>query len=341
MWTALVPCGIAWLDAELGGFPARGVIAVQSRSGGGKTAFALANTLAALSRGPACLVTSEAPETVLETAQSVFEVDLRPAIRNGMFSVLSFAPFFVNKVRSMNSVEAPMLELGEYLKERRATHVVLDTLDPALSWMEPATAKLGVRALMELLRSWQTSVLCTVGTTSPVATEFVRTASGSIELIDDRAVDAAAGQPANRLIVRHAGWCNVYGTEGTLQLVQGRGFVASRAALRTASATTGSPATSTNSPRGKQSDAFTLIGDPRAAPSGPPGRPVPAHEPRQDATLFLSNRNAPPVHPESEAPQTSRMRTLPIEDSAPTIVRIHEDLSDETVMPTRHRKPPK
>lgn len=347
-----------WLDAELGGFPGNGVFALEARSGGGKTSFALANAIAALRRGPVCMVTNEAPEAILETAQSVFEIDLRPAIANSAFAILSFAPFFVNKVRSLNSVEAPMAELGEFLRERQAHHVVLDTLDPVLSWVEPANAKLAVRTIMAQLRDWNMGVMCTLGAGMPVGTEFARTASASLELADRDATESGSSQPGSRLIVRHAAWCNVYGAEASVQLVQGRGFVAVPGAALPKRSRAPEPMSSPARPEAAasrpfsqpESGAFTLIGDPRGR-DVPPGtlavsQPMHGHPPAAPGRVPAPNtvlaRQAPPparvskpapplsddtfrTADDEASPRTMRIpSTYPIEDSAPTIVRKSE-----------------
>lgn len=371
VWSALVPSGTPWLDTELGGFPATSVLALQAGSGAGKTSFALANALAALRRGPVCMVTNEAPETVLETALGAFEVDLKPAIRNGAFSILSFAPFFVNKVRSLNSVEAPLAELGEYLREKQIRHVVIDTLDPALSWIEAANAKLSVRVIMAQLRGWNMGVFCTLGADTPVTAEFARTASGSLELTRRDALDSDVSQAGSRLLVKHAGWCNVYGAEARVNLVQGRGFVVNpRAPTRQrSSADHGNvvPHARPEAPKeplfptGQEAGAFTLIGDPRerdaapgtlvvsqpvhAAHSPPQGSSVPPvrspypSAPRPATSLAPKKdlgRTDRVIEAVAQGPATVRIQAaVPIEDSAPTIVRPSE--FDEEISPESER----
>lgn len=213
MWVVLVPSGVEWLDAEIGGFPATGVVAALGSAGAGKTSLALGFALAALARGRTCFLTSESADSVLETSRTQLEQDLRPYIAEGRLTVLSFAPFFTNKVRSLNSVDAPFSELKEFLAERQIKHLVLDTIDPLLTWIDAASATAVVRGIMGQMQSWQVSVLCMMSGNAPAITEFARTASGSLELTE------------GKLAVHHAGWCNVYGIEAPLQFVQGRGFM--------------------------------------------------------------------------------------------------------------------
>jgi len=210
-----------WLDAEIGGVPAAGVVAALGQAGSGKTSLALGFTMAQLKRSQrVCYLTSETPEAVLETARGMLELDLRQYIANGALSLLSFAPFFVNKVRSLNSVDPPLAELKEYFDERHIEHVVFDTLDPMLGWIEAANAKGSVRHMLGQIQSWGRAVLCTMSGTAPAVGEFARLVSGSLELVE------------NKLVVRQAGWCNVYDIEAPLQFVQGRGLIVRKDAGR-------------------------------------------------------------------------------------------------------------
>jgi hypothetical protein len=141
----------------------------------------------------------------------MLERDLQPHLLSGSLSLLSFAPFFVNKVRSLNSVEAPLAELRELVFDRQIQHVILDTFDPMLTWIDGATAKALVRVILGELQSWGISVVCTTRSATPAAEELSRTAGGSIELLP------------GKIRVQHAGWCNVSDVEAPLELVQGRG----------------------------------------------------------------------------------------------------------------------
>lgn len=214
MSVVLVPSGLAWLDAEIGGFPSAGVVAVAGEAGTGKSSLALGFALAALKRGPTCFLTSDTPDAVLETSGTMLEHDLRYDIAAGRLSLLAFTPFFVNKVRSLNSVEAPLAELGEYFAERRIQHVIFDTLDPMLSWIDDAVATATVRTIVGQMQSWGITLLCTTSGTSAAALELARTAGGSLEL------------STGKLKVKQAGWCNVYGIEASVQFLQGRGLAA-------------------------------------------------------------------------------------------------------------------
>ncbi len=214
MWVALVPSGMDWLDTEIGGLPAAGVVAAIGPAGTGKTSLALGFALAQLRRQQSvCYLTSETPEAVLETCRGMMEQDLRPHIASGHLTLLSFSPFFVNKVRSLNSNDPPLAELQELVGERRIQHIVIDTLDPMLSWIDGANAKAFVRTMLGQIQTWGRSVMCTMTGNAPAAAELARTASGSFELAEEK------------LIVRHAGWCNVYDIEAPLAFVQGRGLV--------------------------------------------------------------------------------------------------------------------
>lgn len=214
MWVALVPSGMDWLDAEIGGVPAAGVVAALGQAGSGKTSLALGFAMAQLRRhGRVCYLTSETPEAVLEAARGMLELDLRQYIANGTLTLLSFAPFFVNKVRSLSSVDQPLAELKELFEERRIEHVVFDTLDPMLGWIDAAHAKASVRHMLGQIQSWGRAVFCTMGSTAPAAFELARLVSGSFELTE------------GKIIVRQAGWCNVYDIEAPLHFVQGRGLV--------------------------------------------------------------------------------------------------------------------
>jgi KaiC/GvpD/RAD55 family RecA-like ATPase len=215
MQIALVPSGVGWLDAEIGGFPAPGIVAALGRPGTGKTNLALGFARAQLERsGRVCYLTSETPEAVIETCRGALDFDVRPHIARGMLTLLSFAPFFVNKTRSLSSVDAPLGELGTLLEERGIAHVVVDTLDPMLAWIEATNAKVEVRRVLGQMQAWGRAVVCTVTGESAAALELARSASGSLELGD------------KRLVVRQAGWCNIYDLEGSTELVQGRGLVA-------------------------------------------------------------------------------------------------------------------
>jgi KaiC/GvpD/RAD55 family RecA-like ATPase len=213
VWVELVPSGVEWLDAGIGGFPATGVVAALGSSGAGKTSLALGFAVKALTRGRTCFLTSESADAVLETSRTQLEHDLRPHIAEGRLTVLSFAPFFTNKVRSLNSVDAPFAELKEFFTERQIQHVVFDTVDPLLTWIDAASATAVVRGIMGQMMSWKVSVLCTMSGNAPAIAEFARTSSGSLELSE------------GKLTVHQAAWCNVYGIEAPVQFVQGRGFV--------------------------------------------------------------------------------------------------------------------
>jgi KaiC/GvpD/RAD55 family RecA-like ATPase len=209
----LVPSGMAWLDSEIGGFPEAGVVAVVGDAGCGKTSLALGFALASLKRGRTCFVTNDSPEALLEASSSLFEQDPRPHLQSGRLTLLRFTPYFGNKVRSLASVDAPLSELGQLVVERQIEHVIFDTFDPMVGWVEPTNASTAARSIMGTLQRWGVSVLCTMSGTAPTIFELARAASGCLEL--------ASGE----IFVHHAGWCNVRGKGAPVDVVQGRGLV--------------------------------------------------------------------------------------------------------------------
>jgi KaiC/GvpD/RAD55 family RecA-like ATPase len=273
VWVVLIPSGVPWLDAEIGGLPAKGVVAALGSSGAGKTSLALGFTVNALARGRTCFVTSDTPEAVIETSRTMLELDLRPSIAGGALCLVAFAPFFTHKVKSLHSVDAPFAELKGLLAERRIEHVVFDTIDPLLTWIDPAIATAVVRNMMGQMRSWGVSVLCTTSGAAPACAELARTASGSVEL-----------RPG-KIRVDHAGWCNVYGAEAPCDFVQGRGFVVRGP---TARGNLGRPVRA--APVGLQS----LIGDSRAYAQG--RQPAPSPAAHSTPAPRFGPRQLPPVH---------------------------------------------
>ena len=215
---ALVESGVPWLDAEVGGLPRPGVVAVRGEPGSGKSALALGYVVSALSNGgKACYLTTDAPNTLLNAADSTYERDLHKHLAARELSILSLGPFFTNKMRSLQSVDAPLAELREFIADRGFQYVVFDTFDAFVGWVDPSNAKALATRIVDELRTWQVSVLCTLGGEGPQVSELARAADGSFEIHPDR------------FVVRHAKWCNAKGIETPMQLVQGRGFVASEA----------------------------------------------------------------------------------------------------------------
>jgi KaiC/GvpD/RAD55 family RecA-like ATPase len=214
MWDVLNPSGVAWSDGEVGGLPAQGVVTALGSAGAGKTCLALVVTLSALARGRTCFLTSESPEAVIETSRTILDLDLQPSIADGTLTLVSFAPFFANKLKSLHSVDAPLTELGQLLAQHQIEHVVFDTIDPLLTWIDPATTAADVRKIMGQMRSWGVSVLCTTSGTNPACGEFARTATGSLELTG-----------GNIRVDRAGGWD---GAEAPLELVQHRRLRRSR-----------------------------------------------------------------------------------------------------------------
>lgn len=208
----LLPSGMAWLDSEIGGLPAAGVTAVVGEAGSGKTTLALGFALASLERGRTCVVTNDSPDTLLETSLELFERDLRPAVESGDLTILSFAPFFGSKMRSLASVDGPLAELGELVAERRVQNVVFDTLDPMLAWVDRANAPSLARSILSTLQSWGVPVLCTMSGAEPMV-DLARGASGWLELTE------------RELLIHHARWCDVQDRAAPVHLVQGRGLV--------------------------------------------------------------------------------------------------------------------
>ncbi|MBX3200951.1 MAG: AAA family ATPase [Labilithrix sp.] len=213
MRVVLIPSGLSWIDAEIGGFPSAGVVAVVGEVGAGKTSLALGFALTSLARGPTCFLTNDSPEAVLEISSRLFEHDLRPHLTSGRLSILEFAPYFGNKVRSLASVDGPLAELERLVVERQVRHVVFDTFDPMFRWVDPASATATARSIMGTLQRWGVAVLCTMGGAASPLSEFARLSAGCLQL--------AQGE----LFVHHAGWCNVQGKGAPVQLVQGRGLV--------------------------------------------------------------------------------------------------------------------
>lgn len=212
MRVVLHASGLSWLDAEVGGFPSAGVVVARGAAGAGKTVFALGNALAALRRGPTCFVTNDSPQAVLSTCANVLEHDLQRDVAGGL-TLLSFAPFFVHKARSLASVAGPIAELQRLVEEREIAHIVFDTFDPMLTWIDPVNAPSTARALIGQMQSWGISVLCMLGGDAPAIQELARIASGTIALMEDS------------IAIEHAGWCNVYDRSAPLRFVQGRGSV--------------------------------------------------------------------------------------------------------------------
>jgi KaiC/GvpD/RAD55 family RecA-like ATPase len=220
MRLVLLPSGIDWLDGAVGGFPNLGLLCVTGAAGTGKTTLALGYARAAAWHGKTCFLTSETPDAVLDTARAMLDWDMRPAIVGGDLTMLSYAPFFVNKVRSLSSVDAPLAELKELTLDRQIRQVIFDAFDPLLEWIEVASAKPTVRGIVGSVQSWGVSVLCTTRGTLPAASELARCAGGSIEL-----------RPGE-IELHHAGWCNVANRKASLELVKGRGCVADDVAKR-------------------------------------------------------------------------------------------------------------
>lgn len=208
-------CGLPWIDAEVGGFPKQGVVAATGAAGAGKTTFGLSLALSALDRGQrVCFLTNELASAVLGVAERVYERDLTADVQNKTLSILTFAPFFVKKMTSLQSVDKPLEELGRFIAERRFEFVVFDTFDSMLGWAAGADIKPVVALVLERLRSWGVAVFCTLSDSVDASVEFCHGADGSVELA------------SNRLVIRDAKWCNVLDLEMPFHIVQGRGMVA-------------------------------------------------------------------------------------------------------------------
>jgi KaiC/GvpD/RAD55 family RecA-like ATPase len=278
MRVGLIPSGVGWLDTETGGLPNPGVVVALGHPGAGKTCFALGFARAQLERGGrVCYVTSETPDALIETSRAILELDLQRYLERRVLTLLSLTPFFTNKVRSLSSVDAPLTELGDLLEERGIEHVIVDTLDPALGWIEPTNAKVEARRLITRMQTWGRTVLCTVSE-GAVASELARCATGTLEL------------GMRRLAVRQAGWCNVSELEGSMEVVQGRGLVV-----------TGKSAFGAN-----PADWMSLIATPRPLPSTNDD-PLPSDgrtlvEPMVRGSLTLVS--APPQPTTGAAPET-------------------------------------
>lgn len=319
-----------WLDSGIGGFPASGVVAAVGDAGAGKTSLALAFALSALQRGPTCYLTSESPEAVLETGRTMLERDLAPHVKSGRLTLLAFVPFFVNKVRSLNSVEAPLEELGEFFAERQIQHVIFDTFDPLLTWIDAANATASARNILAQIQSWGISVLCTMsGGAAPAISEFARIASGSIQL--------AKG----KITVHHAGWCNVYHVDAPIKFVQGRGLAVGSPAGASKPPPAAVPRAESSRPAGGQPqmwkslivDRNQILGTPAPAiiraPNDVPGA-LPAN---REAAARPPSRMPPKPEFSPPSDRTNVMISIPVDDDEEPAT-LSPDTSRTIIMPS-------
>jgi hypothetical protein len=174
----------------------------------------LQSTLAALARGSTCFITNDRADAVLDTSRAWLEHDITPHLGDRL-TLLSFGKFFVNKVRSRRTVDAPLAEVGRLLAERRARHVVFDTLDPFLTWADASEAPATTRTIVSVMNGWGVPVLCTLRAASAATPELARVASATIELRDQE------------IVLRHASWCSARDQRARRRLVQGRGMMVS------------------------------------------------------------------------------------------------------------------
>jgi KaiC/GvpD/RAD55 family RecA-like ATPase len=344
MWIALVPSGVEWVDTEIGGLPAEGVVTVTGSAGAGKTSFGLGFLRAQLAKqGRVCFLTAETPESVIEACRGLFELDLCPYIARGDVAILSYAPFLVSKLRSLSSADPPLDELRDFLDERGMRHVVFDTIDPILSWIDAASAKASVRQIVGRMQSWGRSVVCTASGGASAATELARLTSGSLELLP------------GRLKIRQAGWCNVYDVDAPVQFVQARGLVARADAPRRDSRSVpsvGVPRSAPPTPRLGAQPWMSLIGSgPKDAPPPPIVADVlhPPFDPHDTMKTEISSSvdrlglESTAAIISSDLPTPHRERTLigvaPMNERQPPHAPVHSQSADTITATLETAKP--
>lgn len=187
----VVATGTEPVDERIGGVPARRITLVSGAPGAGRTCFALAYVVAALRRGEAaCLVTTDAPEAVLEFGKGFLRVDLAPFLRSRRLTILTYGAGFDAKIRALGHIDKPLAELSRLASERAWKHVVFDTIDPVLVAAEPSRLKQFITAVTRAIGKLGLTCLCTVtdSTALKLATdEFASHVACSLALIREGA----------------------------------------------------------------------------------------------------------------------------------------------------------
>lgn len=167
----LVETGIEGLDTLIGGGFIKGrTYLVAGETGTGKTIFALNYLLHGAAKGEtgAYLLVDEDYESFVEGAKA-FGWDLQPLIKNGMLSIVTLLPDFVERVRSKpveTIVDSIVESLREEVERIGASRLVIDPIAPLVVGEESLVK------MREYVRSLLINIERKIRTTTLVTSEI-------------------------------------------------------------------------------------------------------------------------------------------------------------------------
>lgn len=130
-----VKTGIEKLDTLLyGGFPKGRAYLISGEPGTGKTIFTLQFLKKGIELGEKCIYISidEKPEHIIKNAESL-GWDLQDYLNKGQLKIFDFSNFFTNlTIEDTKSVTKVIDEIVSYVKEHKATRLVIDPIAPLL-----------------------------------------------------------------------------------------------------------------------------------------------------------------------------------------------------------------
>ncbi|MCA9667845.1 MAG: hypothetical protein KC503_19730, partial [Myxococcales bacterium] len=239
----LTPSGVEAIDSSLGGLVADDITLVCGPPRAGKTVLGLNHIVWLLQQNmPVMLATTDLPETLIDMCDRFFEFDVRPAIERKHLTLLTLAPNFANRLRSLGTVARAFEEMGMLCAERSVRHVVFDTIDPVLAAITVTNVKRFIQEALAGVKHMNTTLLCMSRAEGDAALTM------GVQELAGRVSTTLEMRPG-RLIVRHADWSGMAGSGVNIQLVAGRGVVstgqASADEIDDANLTTQPPSSST------------------------------------------------------------------------------------------------
>jgi KaiC/GvpD/RAD55 family RecA-like ATPase len=227
MTVQLIRSGVPAVDDCLGGIGVNQTTLVVGPARSGKTSFAVGFVCAALrANEPTCMITSDAPEAVIEFSAHFFGFNLRPSLQSRLLTLLSYGPNFQSKVRSLGTPSPPLTEILSVADQRRVRNVVFDTLDPILAAPDLSVGKPFVKSLAASLSCLKATCVCTSSGTGSDTFHFALE-EFSFEAATGLDLDHEGEEP--RIVVRRSCGADTEGIEIPFRLQVGEGLVASGA----------------------------------------------------------------------------------------------------------------